>query len=36
MGNHKSVETTRQAYIKPQSKSEIREKIAKLRQKNKD
>lgn len=35
MGNHKSVETTRQAYIKPQSKSEIREKIAKLRQKNK-
>jgi integrase/recombinase XerC len=36
MGNHKSVETTRQAYIKPQSKSEIREKIAKLRQKKKD
>jgi integrase/recombinase XerC len=34
MGNHKSVETTRQSYIKPQSKSEIREKIAKLRQKN--
>jgi integrase/recombinase XerC len=36
MGNHKSVETTRQSYIKPQSKSEIREKIAKLRQKKKD
>jgi integrase/recombinase XerC len=36
MGNHKSVETTRQAYIKPQSKSEIREKIAKLRQKKND
>jgi integrase/recombinase XerC len=37
MGNHKSVETTRQSYIKPQSKSEVREKIAKLRQKkNKD
>lgn len=36
MGNHKSVETTRQAYIKPQSKSEIREKIAKLRAKNKE
>jgi integrase/recombinase XerC len=36
MGNHKSVETTRQSYIKPQSKSEIREKIAKLRQKNSD
>lgn len=36
MGNHKSVETTRQSYIKPQSKSEIREKIAKLRQKKND
>lgn len=36
MGNHKSVETTRSAYIKPQSKSEVREKIAKLRQKKKD
>lgn len=33
MGNHKSVETTRQSYIKPQSKSEIREKIANLRKK---
>jgi integrase/recombinase XerC len=31
MGNHKSVETTRQSYIKPQSKTEIREKIAKLK-----
>lgn len=31
LGNHKSVETTRQAYIKPQSKSEIRDKIAQLR-----
>lgn len=35
LGNHKSVETTRSAYIKPQSKSEIREKIAKLRQQKK-
>lgn len=33
MGNHKSVETTRQSYIKPQSKTEVREKIAKLREK---
>lgn len=36
LANHKSVETTRQSYIKPQSKSEIREKIAKLKQKNKE
>lgn len=28
--NHKSVETTRQSYIKPKSKAEIREKIAKM------
>lgn len=33
LANHKSVETTRASYIKPQSKAEIREKIAKLRQK---
>lgn len=31
MGNHASVETTRQSYIRPQSKAEIREKIAKLK-----
>ena len=31
MGNHRSVETTRQSYIRPQTKSEVREKIAKLR-----
>lgn len=35
LGNHKSVETTRQAYIKPQSKSEIRDKIAQLRKQKK-
>ncbi|PLR99649.1 tyrosine-type recombinase/integrase [Bacillus sp. T33-2] len=35
LGNHKSVETTRSAYIKPQSKSEIREKIAQLRKQKK-
>jgi len=29
-GNHKSTETTRQSYIKPKSKSEIREKIKEL------
>lgn len=34
MGNHKSVETTRQAYIKPQSKAEIRERIHKLMEKS--
>lgn len=32
MGNHKSIETTRQSYIKPVSKTEIRDKINKLRQ----
>lgn len=31
MGNHNSVETTRQSYIKPQSKAELREKIAELK-----
>ena len=31
MGNHKSVETTRQSYIKPASKADTREKIAKLK-----
>jgi integrase/recombinase XerC len=35
LGNHKSVETTRQAYIKPQSKSEVRDKIAQMRKKKK-
>lgn len=35
MGNHASVETTRQSYIKPQSKSEVRDKIAKLKAKKK-
>lgn len=30
MGNHKSTETTRQAYIKPKSKAEVRERIKKL------
>jgi integrase/recombinase XerC len=34
MGNHKSTETTRSAYIKPQSKAETREKINKLKRKN--
>lgn len=33
MGNHNSVETTRQSYIKPQSKAELREKIRKLKEK---
>lgn len=36
MGNHKSVETTRQSYIKPQSKTGVREKIAKMKKENKD
>lgn len=36
MGNHNSVETTRQSYIKPQSKAEIREKIAKLKEAKKN
>lgn len=35
MGNHKSVETTRSAYIKPQSKAETREKILRLKEKRK-
>lgn len=30
LANHKSIETTRSSYIKPQSKAEIRDKIAKL------
>jgi integrase/recombinase XerC len=30
MGNHKSVETTRASYIKPKSKTEVREKIKEL------
>ncbi|MDR2277380.1 MAG: site-specific integrase [Vagococcus sp.] len=34
LGNHKSTETTRQAYIKPKSKSEVRDKINELRRKN--
>ncbi|PAV30163.1 integrase [Virgibacillus profundi] len=33
MGNHKSVETTRSAYIKPQTKADVRAKIAELRKK---
>jgi len=32
MANHKSVETTRQSYIKPKSKAEVREKINQLRE----
>ncbi len=36
LGNHKSVETTRQSYIKPQSKAEVREKIAKLKAEKKN
>ena len=35
MGNHASVETTRQSYIKPQSKAEIRKKIAELKKQKK-
>lgn len=31
--NHKSTETTRSAYIKPQSKAEVRDKIKKMREK---
>lgn len=34
MGNHKSVETTRQSYIKPQSKTGVRQKIAKMKKEN--
>lgn len=33
-GNHKSTETTRQSYIKPKSKTEIRAKINEMMQKN--
>lgn len=33
MGNHKSVETTRSSYIKPQSKADTRDKINKLMKK---
>ncbi len=33
MGNHKSVETTRSSYIKPQTKAEVRQKIIKMKQK---
>jgi integrase/recombinase XerC len=36
MGNHKSVETTRSAYIKPQTKAETREKIKKMKEKMKE
>lgn len=36
LGNHKSTETTRQSYIKPKSKAEIRDKINALRIKNKE
>uniref|UniRef100_UPI0035C67D5C tyrosine recombinase XerC n=1 Tax=Priestia megaterium TaxID=1404 RepID=UPI0035C67D5C len=34
--NHKSVETTRSSYIKPQTKAEIRDKISKLKNKKQD
>lgn len=36
MGNHKSTETTRSAYIKPISKAQVRDKIKELMNKNKD
>lgn len=36
LGNHKSTETTRQAYIRPKSKSEIRDKINELRNKKQE
>lgn len=35
LGNHKSIETTRQSYIKPQSKAEVRDKINKMKEKMK-
>ena len=35
MANHSSVETTRQSYIKPKTKSETRQKIAELKKKKK-
>lgn len=34
MGNHKSTETTRQSYIKPKSKSEVRDRIKELMNKH--
>ncbi|GMX64381.1 hypothetical protein Elgi_36500 [Paenibacillus elgii] len=34
LANHKSIETTRQSYIKPQSKAEIRDKISRLMKKS--
>ncbi len=36
MGNHKSTETTRSAYIKPKSKAEVREKIKEMINKRQD
>jgi integrase/recombinase XerC len=36
LGNHKSTETTRSAYIKPQSKTEIRQRILEMMKKNKE
>ena len=36
MGNHKSTETTRSSYIKPKSKTEIRDKIKELMDKKKE
>jgi len=36
MGNHKSTETTRSAYIKPISKAQVRDKIKNLMNKNKE
>jgi integrase/recombinase XerC len=33
LANHKSIETTRQSYIRPQSKAEVRDKINKLKNK---
>lgn len=35
LANHKSTETTRQSYVKPKSKAELREKIKELKEKNK-
>ena len=34
LGNHKSTETTRQSYIKPKSKAEVRAKINSIRKKH--
>lgn len=36
LGNHKSTETTRQSYIKPQSKTEIRQRILEMMKKHKE